>query len=92
MHNSRLARFLQTSGYDTIHAKPIVGARKATQVKDNLDCVNVKLSDEQLAQLDQVSQIELGFPHDFFNQEMPQSSIFGGQFKAIDNHRYTQIH
>ena len=70
---------------------PIVGARKATQVKDNLDCVNVKLSDEQLAQLDQVSHIELGFPHDFFNQEMPQSFIFGGQFKAIDNHRYTQI-
>lgn len=73
---------------DTI---PIVGARKATQVKDNLDCVNVKLSDEQLAQLDQVSQIELGFPHDFFNQEMPQQFIFGGQFQQIDNHRYTQI-
>jgi hypothetical protein len=71
---------------------PIVGTRKATQVKENLDCVNVKLSDEQLAQLDQVSQIELGFPHDFFNQEAPtQLFMFGGQFKAIDNHRYTQI-
>ncbi len=70
---------------------PIVGARKATQVKDNLDCINVKLSEQQLAQLDQVSQIELGFPHDFFNQEMPQSLIFGGQFQAINNHRYTQI-
>lgn len=70
---------------------PIIGARKASQVKDNLDCINVALSDQQLAQLDQVSQIELGFPHDFFNQEMPQSFIFGGQFKAIDNHRYTQI-
>jgi aryl-alcohol dehydrogenase-like predicted oxidoreductase len=73
-------------------AIPIVGARKAMQVKDNLDCVNVKLLDQQLAQLDQISQIELGFPHDFFNQEMPQSFIFGGQFKAICNHRYTQIH
>jgi aryl-alcohol dehydrogenase-like predicted oxidoreductase len=73
-------------------AIPIVGARKAAQVKDNLDCVSVKLSDKQLAQLDQVSQIELGFPHDFFNQEMPQSFIFGGQFEAIENHRYTQIH
>lgn len=71
---------------------PIVGACKATQVKDNLDCVNVKLSEQQLIQLDQASQIELGFPHDFFNQEMPQSFIFGGQFQAIDNHRYTQIH
>jgi aryl-alcohol dehydrogenase-like predicted oxidoreductase len=72
-------------------AIPIIGARKAAQVKDNLDCVNVTLTDEQLAQLDQISQIELGFPHDFFNQEMPQSFIFGGQFQAIDNHRYTQI-
>lgn len=70
---------------------PIVGARKATQVKDNLDCVNVKLSDEQLDKLDRVSGIELGFPHDFFNQEMPQQFIFGGQFQQIDNHRYTQI-
>jgi aryl-alcohol dehydrogenase-like predicted oxidoreductase len=74
---------------DTI---PIIGARKAEQVKDNLHCVNVKLSEQQLLHLDQVSHIELGFPHDFLNQEMPQSSIFGGQFKAIDNHRYTQIH
>lgn len=71
---------------------PIVGARKASQVQDNLDCVNVKLSDQQLAQLDQVSQIELGFPHDFLNQETPQSFTFGGQFKAIKNHRYTQFH
>jgi aryl-alcohol dehydrogenase-like predicted oxidoreductase len=71
---------------------PIIGARKAEQVKDNLDCVNVKLSEQQLAELDQVSHIELGFPHDFLNQEMPQSFIFGGQFKAINNHRYTQIH
>jgi len=70
---------------------PIIGARKAVQVKDNLDCVDVKLSEQQLAQLDQVSQIELGFPYDFFNQEMPRSFIFGGQFKAIDNHRYSQI-
>ncbi len=70
---------------------PIVGARKASQLKDNLDCVKVTLSDQQLAQLEQVSHIELGFPHDFFNQEMPQSFIFGGQFKAIENHRYTQI-
>ena len=74
---------------DTI---PIIGARKATQVRDNLDCVNVKLSEQQLAHLNQLSQIELGFPHDFLNQEMPQSFIFGGQFKAINNHRYTQIH
>jgi aryl-alcohol dehydrogenase-like predicted oxidoreductase len=70
---------------------PIVGARKASQVKDNLDCVNVKLSNQQLTHLDQVSQIELGFPHDFFNQEMPRSFIFGGQFQVIDNHRYSQI-
>lgn len=34
---------------------PIVGARKASQVKDNLGCVNVTLSDQQLAQLEQVS-------------------------------------
>ena len=60
-------------------------------MKGNVDCINVALSDQQLAQLDQVSQIELDFPHDLFNQEMPQSFISSEQFKAIDNYRYTQI-
>jgi hypothetical protein len=35
--------------------------------------------------LQQVSQIELGFPHDFLTQT--RSLVFGDTFPLIDNHR-----
>lgn len=66
---------------------PIIGARKVSQVKDNLDCLNFKLSPEHNEQLNQVSSIQLGFPHDFLKQEMPRQFIYGGMFDSIDNHR-----
>lgn len=44
---------------------PIVGAKKLSHVKDNLDAVNVDLTQEEMQKLDEASDIELGFPHDF---------------------------
>ncbi|MGL5836819.1 MAG: aldo/keto reductase, partial [Waterburya sp.] len=49
---------------------PIIGARKVSHLEDNLQCVNLKLSADQIEQLDRVSQIELGFPHDFYKTDM----------------------
>lgn len=69
----------------------IIGARKISQVKDNLDCINFSLSKEQVDKLNSVSTIELGFPHDFFNQEMPRQFVYGGMFDSIDNHRFSQV-
>jgi len=66
---------------------PIIGARKATQIKDNLACLDVTLSPEHLQRLNEVSQIELGFPHDFLHSEMIHDRLFDGTFSAIDNHR-----
>jgi aryl-alcohol dehydrogenase-like predicted oxidoreductase len=70
---------------------PIIGARKLSQVQNNLDCLNFNLSPEHLEELEQVSQIELGFPHDFLRQEMPRQFIYGGMFDSIDNHRFSQV-
>lgn len=67
---------------------PIIGARKVSQVKDNLDCINFHLSPEHLESLHQVSQIELGFPHDFLNKT--REATFGGMLDLIDNHRQEQ--
>lgn len=44
---------------------PIVGARKVEQIADTMRSSEVKLAPEHLAKLDEVSQITLGFPHDF---------------------------
>ena len=70
---------------------PIVGARKVSHVEDNLKCVDVKLSPEQIKQLDDVSQIKLGFPHDFFKADMVRNFVYNGTFDKIDNHRYSQL-
>src|SRR5439155_26650966 len=52
---------------------PIIGARKVEQLKTNLRIAEIRLSDSQLRLLDEVSQIEPGFPHDFLNKPMVQS-------------------
>ena len=47
---------------------PLVGARTLDQLEDNLGCLDFALQAEQKARLDEVSAIELGFPHDFLAQ------------------------
>ncbi len=66
---------------------PIVGASKLEQLQDNLKCLEVTLSPEQLQQLNQVSQIELGFPHDFLGADVMHDRLFGGTYSMIDQHR-----
>jgi aryl-alcohol dehydrogenase-like predicted oxidoreductase len=63
---------------------PIIGARKLTQVQDNLACVDVKLTPTQIDRLDAVSKIELGFPLDMFSKEMVRSLTSGGMRDQID--------
>jgi aryl-alcohol dehydrogenase-like predicted oxidoreductase len=47
---------------------PLVGAKTRAQLDDNLGCLEFELSPEDVARLDEVSAIELGFPHDFLQQ------------------------
>jgi aryl-alcohol dehydrogenase-like predicted oxidoreductase len=44
---------------------PILGARTAQQLTDNLTFLDVELPAGALARLDQVSRVPRGFPHDF---------------------------
>ncbi len=56
---------------------PIIGARKVSQVVDTLGAVDVVLTDAHVSALDEVSAIELGFPHDFLEGSDVQSLLFG---------------
>ncbi len=60
---------------------PLVGARTLEQLEDNLGCLTVTLSDEQLDRLDRVSAIAPGFPHDMLR---PQARAVA---KRLVNHR-----
>jgi aryl-alcohol dehydrogenase-like predicted oxidoreductase len=66
---------------------PIVGARTASQLKDNLGCLEVTLDSEHLKRLDEASRIELGFPHDFFKSDLVRQLVYGGMRDSIDNRR-----
>lgn len=67
---------------------PILGARKLEQLQDNLKCLEVTLSPEQLQRLGQVSQIDLGFPHDFLKSEVMRVNSFNGTYDLIDKPRH----
>lgn len=54
------------------------------QSADNLACLEWTLKDEHLARLDAVSQIELGFPHDFLQTQQIKNIFYGGMFDAIN--------
>ena len=57
---------------------PIIGARKESQIIDNMTSLEFELSNENLKRLNKVSKIELGFPHDFLNSKMIIDIIYDG--------------
>jgi aryl-alcohol dehydrogenase-like predicted oxidoreductase len=66
---------------------PIVGARRVDQLEDNLGCLDVALSDDQLRRLDEASQIALGFPHEFLARENIRDIMFGGFRERVRGRR-----
>lgn len=60
------------------------GARKLSQVKDNLACVGIALDTALIKRLDAVNRIEMGFPHDFFATPMVRDLSSGGMRDQID--------
>ena len=60
---------------------PIVGARKVSQIEDSLGCLDLTLSAEHLAKLDELSAIELGFPHQFLKADYVRDLVYGEQIK-----------
>ena len=57
---------------------PIIGARKLSQLQDNLASFDLTLSSGQVETLDEASRIELGFPYDLYRKELPRTFMYGG--------------
>ena len=62
---------------------PIVGGRKLSQMEDSLGCLDFTIPADLMSELDQVSAIELGFPHDFLSRDQVRAVIFGDTYDAI---------
>lgn len=56
---------------------PIIGARTAAQLEDNLGALDVVFSDEHRARLEAASAIEPGFPHEFLARPLTRNVMFG---------------
>jgi aryl-alcohol dehydrogenase-like predicted oxidoreductase len=67
---------------------PLVGARTEEQIHDNLCALDIELSEGHMDTLNEVSSIELGFPHDFLRQDGIRNVVYGGTYDQIVNHRH----
>ena len=64
--------------YRPVPVIPIIGARKLSQLQDNLASFELTLSTDQLKTLDEASRIELGFPHDIYTKESVRAIAYAG--------------
>ena len=62
---------------------PIIGARKVSQLQDNLASFDLALSAEQVKALDEASQIDPGFPYNFYAKEHVRANAYGGMRDQI---------
>lgn len=73
---------------------PIVGGRKVSHLKDNIEALTVSLSDAELKEIVDAIQFDVGFPHDFIGRTPGQFFLLklAGTFdhplpqKAIGHH------
>jgi aryl-alcohol dehydrogenase-like predicted oxidoreductase len=61
----------------------ILGARKLSQLEDNLKSLELTLTPDQLATLDDASRIELGFPYHLYAREFHRMIAYGGMRDKI---------
>jgi aryl-alcohol dehydrogenase-like predicted oxidoreductase len=64
--------------YRPVPVVPIIGARKLSQLQDNLASLDLQLTPEQVKTLDDASQIELGFPEAMYTKEFVRAIAYGG--------------
>ena len=60
---------------------PILGARTARQLEDNLSCLDADLPKDAMTRLDQASHVARGFPHDFL---AGADYVLGGMSDRLD--------
>lgn len=67
--------------------QPIIGASSVEQLHANMGCLDVLLTDDQIARLDKASQVDLGFPHEFLSSPIIAQLTTGNNADRFDNHR-----
>ncbi|MDT3676741.1 aldo/keto reductase [Microcystis wesenbergii] len=63
---------------------PIIGARRLSQLQDNLACLDFNLTGEHRQRLDNISAISLGFPHELLASQFVRDILLGGVAAQLD--------
>jgi aryl-alcohol dehydrogenase-like predicted oxidoreductase len=63
---------------------PILGARRESQLRDNLGALEFTLNDEQLARLTAANPLPVLYPHTFWNDFVRRDLIFGERVDLLD--------
>jgi aryl-alcohol dehydrogenase-like predicted oxidoreductase len=68
---------------------PIVGGRKVEHLKSNIEALGLRLSNEELKEIDGAYAFEIGFPHNLVNPSNnmnlgPQDNTFNQRFGFFD--------
>ncbi|KAK3986790.1 NADP-dependent oxidoreductase domain-containing protein [Cladorrhinum sp. PSN332] len=57
---------------------PVIGGRKVEQLKDNLQALNIKLTEEEVKFLESVHPFQIGWPHDFIGEDPNVGGVHQG--------------
>jgi aryl-alcohol dehydrogenase-like predicted oxidoreductase len=78
-------KWTMQQGFSSI---PIVGATKLEQLQENLQTVDIALSQAHLDRLNSVSKIDLGFPGEFYQEDGVRKNNYGGFYESIEHRDY----
>jgi aryl-alcohol dehydrogenase-like predicted oxidoreductase len=62
---------------------PIVGSRKHEQLAETIKAIDLQIPESIMSELNEVSKIELGFPHDFLASDGVKQILFGGEYANL---------
>ena len=62
---------------------PLVGARTNDQMINNLKVLNIEIPEDAMNELDKLTAIDMGFPHNFLSKEEVKKVVYGGTHNHI---------
>ena len=65
---------------------PIVGVRKVEHLQDNIDALKVRLSKEEINEIEKAYEFKAGFPHDFIGYHPKQNWLL----QMAGNHEWVE--
>jgi len=63
---------------------PVIGPRTRAQLDDNLASANLKLSDDNIRRLDEITAVPLGYPHELNAAAEQRAVMTGNRWDQID--------